>query len=336
MSENAPVTYISLPSSIIRDSLLTASAKLTYGAIAYHQQDRGFCWPAIDTLATMAGLSRKQITRGKQCLIEANRLEVELRYRRSSIYRLAVVHDDEYVRIPSTILHAPITPGEKIVWGFLNFAEGINGESWHRQTVIGTKTGTPRRSLSRCLQQLEAASYLQVDHVHGGLKQHCVYRVTTKGFSVPFWHTRSESRAPKRPTEDKTFIDVKRKIYIHKPLKILSNQPDREAMQLLYRFGVSQKAATRIVYEQHTPLENIKQAVQNAAAKEIEERARGNPFKMPGYVVRTLEGARNEVKTVKPSKLCRDKQVIDDRRNQPPKPRSRHWLANQKRLLGVA
>lgn len=67
---------------------------------------------------------------------------------------------------------------------------------------------------------------------------------------------------------------------------------------LLIRHGVSGKVAKSIIYEQHIPLESIKETIKNGLAKQKSEL--GFILK-PGYIIATLNGARDEGKIVGPT-----------------------------------
>jgi len=88
------------------------------------------------------------------------------------------------------------------------------------------------------------------------------------------------------------------------PVQSLSEpEVQSHSAQLLHRYGVKSAVAQAIVYEQHTPLSSIKEAIKNGLAKQAES---GGLWKLkPGYIIAAINGSRAEGKTVKSTKASR-------------------------------
>ncbi len=78
------------------------------------------------------------------------------------------------------------------------------------------------------------------------------------------------------------------------------------ACTLLRRYGVDVEVARQIVYDQHIPLESITEVIKNGLAKEIKSKQTDGRFVLEaGYIIKTLNQARSEGKTVGPTKLSK-------------------------------
>lgn len=95
---------------------------------------------------------------------------------------------------------------------------------------------------------------------------------------------------------------------------------------LLIREGVDRQVAEAIVYEQRTRSKDIRQAVQNALAKEWEAKKGGGTWmREPGYIVETINAAFREEHMVRPSPAFRrmekalKPETVSPRRALPPR-----------------
>ena len=83
----------------------------------------------------------------------------------------------------------------------------------------------------------------------------------------------------------------------------LSSRAQSEyACALLAKYSIDKQVAEKLVFVQHTPLESIEEAIKNGLAKQKNEKGF---VLLPGYIVASLNGARSEGKTVKPTKYSK-------------------------------
>ncbi len=87
--------------------------------------------------------------------------------------------------------------------------------------------------------------------------------------------------------------------FSRKGLSVIKKREEENVYSLLLRFGVEQKVARRMAFEQHHPLESVENAIKNGLTKKITEPA----FVFSaGYIIAALNQAANEAKLVTPSK----------------------------------
>jgi hypothetical protein len=75
-----------------------------------------------------------------------------------------------------------------------------------------------------------------------------------------------------------------------------------QAYHLLRQYGVAEKTAKALIYEQLVPPESIEEAVKNGLAMQNHQK---DFVLTPGYIVAALNGARKEGKTVKPTRASK-------------------------------
>lgn len=99
-----------------------------------------------------------------------------------------------------------------------------------------------------------------------------------------------------------------RKISQSSKADLSSKQTDQKTgMSLLLSRGVDEKVARSIVFDQHTPLSSIEEAIKNGLAKEAHARKTEGKFRLgPGYIVKSLNQARFEGKTIGPTKQSKE------------------------------
>lgn len=89
-----------------------------------------------------------------------------------------------------------------------------------------------------------------------------------------------------------------------------------KAYLLLRQYGISQKTANAIVFEQSVPPEMIEEVIKNGIAKQKFE----PEFKLKsGYIIASINGARREGKIVRPTKYSKTLKKIIDEKNRPQK-----------------
>jgi Helix-turn-helix domain len=69
-----------LPNGIMKLTSIGSTAKLIYGRLCQYAGEKGYCWPAISTLADAIGCSKTTVKKAIKELQDANLIEVEHRY----------------------------------------------------------------------------------------------------------------------------------------------------------------------------------------------------------------------------------------------------------------
>jgi len=82
---------------------------------------------------------------------------------------------------------------------------------------------------------------------------------------------------------------------------------EHQAVTLLRRYGIAHEVARKIVYDQCTPLESIKNVVKNGLAKEEKAKRTDGKFVLEaGYIIEALNKARHEGKIIGATKLSKE------------------------------
>lgn len=296
--------FIAIPSTVLRKKI-SANAKLLYGLLRFYQFGNDNCWPARGTLAKALGCSDKSISRAIMQLENAGLVEVERRRRSSSIYTVRLIRDNEYLRLTSDLIALQSkTAMEKLLYAYLLYREGKNGVCWPHQRTIAADLGVTLPTIQTHLQAFEENHLLQVRHAHGGLKQGNRYR-TTKLLLGTLLSPKSQSRTKKCPPKHNTSKELKETIiaqrFFGRALSAANAQD--QAYRLLIRHGVHQTVATNLVYNQEIPPGSITNAVKNALARRAwlkrTDPFRAEQFKIPGYIISSLNKSHREGHTVK-------------------------------------
>ncbi len=69
-----------LPNGILELLTIGSTAKLLYGRLCQYAGEKGYCWPAISTLAVAIGCSKTTVKKAIKELLDANLIEVEHRF----------------------------------------------------------------------------------------------------------------------------------------------------------------------------------------------------------------------------------------------------------------
>jgi len=124
----------------------------------------------------------------------------------------------------------------------------------------------------------------------------------------------------KHNIKDNTTENIKDNKGISQEQDLSSKQSDGHyACTLLKRYGVDDKVARSIVYDQHTPLSSIENVIKNGLAKEES----GGFVLEAGYIIEALNKAHHEGKIVGPTKLSKKlaaKLSIPRKERSPPSP----------------
>jgi len=298
------VKFVVVPGSILQDRSLNAGSKLLYGLLRFYQGQKGYCWPGLDRLAAELHVDRSTVKRSIKKLVAAELLSVERRYRKSSVYRVDDRVDEDFLLVSSAAMSAQITPAAKILFSYLNYRMGENGETWPHQKRIASDLGMSKATVCRTVADLEKSHALRVQHAHGGKKQGNRYQTTLKLFKGAKCGTRLESGASKRTPNNNTSKEVKRKSPKNFSQRALSTPADLAYRRLTW-VGVHPKVAHSIVYELRHPPESVEAAIENAKTREVSVRANHKAFSRPGYIVASLNKARRECHTVNLSPAAR-------------------------------
>ncbi|MHC4744991.1 MAG: helix-turn-helix domain-containing protein, partial [Planctomycetota bacterium] len=221
--------------------------------------------------------------------------------------------DDEFLRVPAELLAMSGRKAiEKLLYAYLTYREADNGVAWPHQRTIAADLGCSLPTIQAALQRFEAEHVIQVRHAHGGLKQGNRYRTTNKLSIGAILSPRAESGTKKRDTKHNTSEELKGTNSKQKDILpgLLSWAAAKDgAVQALVCSGVSRKVASALVYNDLHSLENVRNAIANAHSLRWwltkTDRFRAERFKIPGYIVRTLNRARSEAHEVRQSKWTR-------------------------------
>lgn len=103
-----------------------------------------------------------------------------------------------------------------------------------------------------------------------------------------------------------------------------TEQTEREAMGLLTARGVNRSVAGDIVVNKKTPLESIRNTIQNGLARQFFSSQKGGSWRLhAGYIVAALKKARHEGKLVKPTKANLKMMAMIEASKNPSKPLSK-------------
>lgn len=187
--------FLSIPGSVLKRTDINAMGKLTYGALCYHQRDRGDCWPKIETLAAELGCSERTVGTAISNLGGADLLSQKRRFKRSSRYQVKVVKDRTFLRVPDGIASMPGVPAiRKLVMAAQLFkTSNSRGQAWPFQDTLASELGCSRRSVLRTLNDLENDHHIQVDHRGGGCHRGNIYRLTGRFNAAVLAHGRRET-----------------------------------------------------------------------------------------------------------------------------------------------
>jgi len=313
--------FVSVPASVKASPKLSATAKLLYGVLRFYQYGNDNCWPTTATLAHALGVCRDSISRAIRQLEDVGLLQVERRFKRSSIYIVKPVMDEQFSRIPANLLAVPgMSATEKLLIASLTFKSNNESEqAWPHQATLAAELGCSRSTVLRSLEKLENEHRIQVRHRGGGRARGNFYRVNGDFNCLNLQHGEAKSVA-KADTKHKNPIDSKNKTgFTESNFGTLSDDRQDKAYRLLMRHGVHREVAYSLVYEQRHPPGSIVNAVANAITRQASfariDPFRAEVFKVGGYIVASLNGARRENHTVKKSN--RTGKVQADKKWQP-------------------
>jgi len=246
------------------------------------------------------------------------------------------------LRVPGNVVSMPGKKAlEKLLYAYLYFRQADNGVCWPHQRTIAADLGCSLPTAQKALRDFEKDHILQAKHAHGGLKQGNQYRVTNKLLLVAKVSPRSESRTKKCITKDKISKELKRTGFANQIFSDCLSKAGAqdESRRLLIQYGVNSKVADSLVNDNHHPFASVKNAVQNAIAREYwlsrTDPFRASQFKLAGYVVACLNTARDEAHTVEPSKRSQAiKRIVEEKKLWTPK--SEEYYRREKRRQLVA
>jgi biotin operon repressor len=341
------VRFISIPGSIAVRKNLSATDKLVYGVLRYHQAGQAECWPSQAHVAQAIGCSVRAVGTSIKRLEAAGLVTIQRRFKQSNAYRVQLVQDPTYLRVPDSILAADAPALHKLIMAALGFkARNEDSQAWPHQDTLATELGCSRSSIVRALNELEAAGKIQVKHRGGGRKRGNVYRLKAGFYSATVEHGRPEtvSKVPNRKINNSE--DSKRTGAVQGiPAAGLSpscrpaesppavpkprfgdppgvpGAPQERREQAVHRLvghGVHRTVATAIVFDQHHPPDSVQAAIDNAILRQALHRAKGldrlKPFNLPGYIVGSLNRARKEAHVVKASTLLEQARARHEQR----------------------
>ena len=314
------VRFVSIPASILSRTDLSATDKIVYGLLRFHQYGNDDCWPGQPHLARQAGCSVRAIGTSLKRLEAASLVTIHRRFKQSNAYCVTLVSDPTYLRIPDSILAADIPALHKLIMAALGFkAMNDDRQAWPHQEKLAQELGCSRSSIVRALKEMEASGRIQVKHRGGGRSRGNLYRLKDGFYSAAVEHGRPEtvSKVPNKE-KDNNSEDSKRTRAVQKdPAAGLSGcrpvesppAAEERAVSRLMAHGVHPDVATSIVYAQHHPPDSVEQAIDNAILRQASHRQnrldRLKPFSLAAYIVGSLNGARREAHTVRPSSLLK-------------------------------
>lgn len=222
-----------------------------------------------------------------------------------------------YAIIPANVRYDnTLCPNAKLLYGEITALCNEKGYCWARNSYFVGLYEKSARTISRWISQLIKAGYIRADGNQKGGNNRKLYLVTEMSIPID-----KNVYIPPDKNVHQNNTDI---ILQDNKIKVLSIDLSKAGAQergfrLLRQFGVGEKVARRLVYEQHTPLKSIEEAIKNGLAKQqSEERF----VLQPGYIVAALNGAKREVKLVEPTKqskaLKRRIERMKQRKNEPP------------------
>ncbi len=330
MTLQATVRFISIPGSILCRIDLSATDKLVYGLLRFHQYGGDECWPGQSHLAESIGCSVRAIGASVKRLEAAGLVTIQRRFKRSNAYQVQLVQDPTYLRVPDSILAAPDVPAlHKLIMAGLGFkAANEDRHAWPHQETLARELGCSRSSIVRALKELEAAGKIQVKHRGGGRARGNLYRLKDGFYSATVEHGRPET-VPKVPnrkinnSEDSKRTEPRRQISpggLSPSCRPVESPPSAEerACRRLVAHGVHPTVADAILFRQHHPPDSVEQAIDNAILRQAVHRAKGlhrlKPFSLAAYIVGSLNRARQEAHVVKPSTLLEQARARHEQR----------------------
>ncbi len=336
------VKFVAVPDSVLRDPHLSFPAKLLFGVLRYRQYDKNHCWPGIEGLAKqLGGISRGTACRAIGQLERAGFITVTRRHRRSNLYTVRNIQDRTFLRIRLDLVASPgVSAIDKLLIASLEYkSHNDDGHAYPHQERLARELGCTRSTIFRALVRLEAENKIQVKHRGGGRKRGNFYRlVLERG---------PEKTVSKRSAKDKYFEESKRTVQRRDFSQRALSSKDRAYRELL-RQRIHPKVAHSIIFEQRHPPQAVFDAIDNAIFAEPMRHAQGKAFRIPNYIIGSLNQARREGHVLTASPLTRRKRrraislakalaqdyIPNGRMTSQTKRQA--WLNEQKRLLGVA
>lgn len=328
MKPSTTIKFISVPMSVLNRTDLSATDKIVYGLLRFHQYRGEECWPSQAHLAKEAGCSVRAIGTSVKRLEAAGLVTIQRRFKQSNTYRVTLVSDPTYLRIPDSILASDAPALHKLIMAALGFkAANADRQAWPHQEKLARELGCSRSSIVRALNEMESAGRIQVKHRGGGRARGNLYRMKDGFYSAGLEHGPVEtvSKVPNRKINNSS--DSKRTGAVQKvrPAGLSRcrdaenpDSPQEKAVRRLVRHGVHQAVAAAIAYDQHHPPDSIDQAIDNAIVRQASHRQAGldrlKPFSVPAYIVGALNQARREAHVVKPSTAFDRAQARHERR----------------------
>lgn len=345
------MNFVAVPDSVLRDPRLSFPAKLLFGVLRYRQYDKTCCWPSIEGLAKqLGGISRGTVCRAISQLEKAGYITIKRRHRWSNLYTVRSVRDKTFLRIRLDLVALPGVPAiDKLLLASLEYkSHNDDGHAYPHQERLARELGCTRSTIFRALARLEAENKIQVKHRGGGRKRGNYYVVADAFYRLVLGRG-PEKTVSKRGAKDKYIKESKRTVQRQDFSQRVLSPKDRAYWELL-RQQIHPKVAHSIVFEQKHPPEAVFDAIDNAIFVEPVRHAQGKAFRIPNYIVGSLNQARREGHMLTASPLTRRKRrqaidltkALEQSKNYVPSelitslPKRRAWLDEQKRLLGVA
>lgn len=303
------IKFIAIPETVLKNPDLSFTAKLLFGALRYRQYDKSCCWPKTDSLAQALGTSRAAISRAIGQLERAGLIKVKRKFKKSNIYNVVGIRDRIFLRVRLNVAAMPgMLAIDKLLTALLEY--GSNNDDSHAfayQTKMAAGLGCSRASIIRSLQRLEKRGKVNITHRGGGRKRGNYYVLTTAFFDSVLIHD-SRKTVSKRYIKDNNSKVIKGTAIASRfSLGGLSSKASGqdEAYRLLRRHGVHTDVARSLVYIEGHPTDSIDAAVKNSISRKAwlktRDPFRAGLFNVPGYIVASLNIARHESHTIKPS-----------------------------------
>jgi len=233
-----------------------------------------------------------------------------------------------YAIIPADVRYDDsLQANAKLLYGEITALCNQEGFCWASNSYFASLYNKDTRTVKRWISQLIEKGHIrsEIDKPAGNKRR--LYLVTKMplpggknalGSGQKFPEPRDKN-APHNSKDNTTpnITDNRGKV---SPQRDLSSKQDPRhyAITLLMRYDVDQEVARKMVYDQHTPLESIEEVIKNGLAK---EQSSGGKFVLEaGYIVKALNGARKEGKTVGPTKASKNlsAQLKARKRKKPP------------------
>ncbi len=358
-SQETTIFYIS-PSDVSSINRLSSGSKGLLAKLRFDAGRKNYCRTGVGSLANSLGAEKQTIRRWAQVLEKQGLIKV-VHERRCCSYHLKRKNKrgDSIPLLAETMKRTDVNHTYKSLMCWISYRQGAKEETWAMQEDMAWDLGVSVRTIQRELAKMKARGEVQINLRRKNRKYGNRYALTIGAnlggriFGKDPHTTQSHplnKTLKAKSSSDKKRQRIRASILSESRLK---NKYDPEPVErLLLGIRINPKVARPMAFIDKPPLENVVQAISNGKILRayIWQRATraGWPrpyFNLAGYVIRALNRARKEVKTIGTTRLFREasgkyykyQREKDGREKQPRKTddQVKAWVDGQKRALGV-